>query len=321
MHSTTGSAPASVGLDAGQRGERLFLTLLGYGLMWVALFLAWLLAAGVQPEPTASYPSVPSVGSIAVLLGVTLILGAGAGLVACYGSQYGTTSPATVGESGRADPTSVWNVRSSAVFLVVFGSGLLLLGLSLPVSMLGLGHGLLPIYISPRAEIVPETVDAVAVASLTGGIALFAVGRRRHPTEFRSWWRRVGRYATVAGTVVVVIFAALLLVPIPQSSSLALSLPGGGTNLNFQEFPPGAVVTVTWATVPAAPVNLTVQGAPGTIFSANASSGTFSFHATGVPEPLYSFWITPSVSGTVFLNASYRAPLWSWPPGEPGSPT
>ena len=216
------------------------------------------------------------------------------------------------------------SVTRASVFLVVMGVGLLLMGLALPVANLGISHGLVPLYISPSVLFVPATLDAVGLGALALGIALLAAGRTRHRSEFRAWWQRTGRSVTVSGVVVFVVVTALLVVPVRQSFSAQLSIGGGNVGgITNELFPPGTVVTGSWSTSPKGPVNFTIQGGSysGDVYTANGSSGTFSFATTGSPWALYDFFGTSSSPETVNIGGTFTAPTWQWPPGEPGEPT
>jgi hypothetical protein len=303
--------------------QRLLFTLLGYSIAGFSIFFAWLFAAGVETSPDNFY-SGPSPPSLILLFVSISMLGVGAAVVATHGSIYGNAPDLTADATATGTERRAWNAGRIAVFLVVFGLGLLLMGLSLPVANLGLSHALLPLYISPTVLFVPETVDAVALGALALGISLLTLGRKRHQSELRAWWRRTGRYVTVAGVTVFLIVAALLYIPVHQSFSTQLSIFGGeGGGVSFEEFPSAGIqVSGSWSASPAGSVNLTIQDTSGaTIYTANASSGTFSFVTSGVPWPLYTFWGHSESSETVTVSGRFNAPTWSWPPGEPGRPT
>jgi hypothetical protein len=305
------------------RTPRLVYSLLGYSIAAVAIFLAWLWAAGVETSP-ANFDSGPTPSTL-LLLAVSIgLLALGAAIVAAYGSHYGNAPDATPEATGAETIGSTGSLGRVAVFLVVWGAGLLLMGLVLPVANLGISHALLPLYISPTVLFVPETVDWVALGALALGISLFIVGRKRNRSEFRAWWHRTGRYVTIAGVSVFVVVAALLFVPVQQSFSTQLSIDGGeGGGVTSEQFPAaGILVTGTWSASPVGLINLTIQDTSGTtIYTANASSGTFSFITSGIPWPLYTFWGHSVSPETVTIHGSFSAPTWSWPPGEPGRPT
>jgi hypothetical protein len=305
------------------RAERLPFALLGYSIAAAAIFLAWLWAAGVETSPS-NFDSGPTPSTL-LLLGVSIgVLVLGAAIVAVYGSVYGNTPGAAPGATSAGTLGSTRNVGRVAVFLVVLGAGLLLMGLALPVANLGISHALLPLYISPSVLFVPEAVDGIALATLALGVSLFVLERKHYRSEFHAWWRHVGQHLTVTSVTILVIVAALLLVPVHQSFSTQLSISGGqGGGISFEEFPAAGIqVTGSWSASPAGLVNFTIQDTSGaTIYTVNASSGTFSFVTSGVPWPLYTFWGHSLSSETVTVSGSYNAPIWSWPPGEPGRPT
>jgi hypothetical protein len=305
------------------RTQRLVYSLLGYSIAAVAIFLAWLWAAGVATSP-ANFDSGPTSSTLLLLAASIGVLTLGAAIVAVYGSHYGTAPDTTSEATAAGTNGATSSVGRVAVFLVVWGAGLLFMGLVLPVANLGISHALLPLYISPTVLFVPETVDGVALGALAIGISLFAIGRRQNRSEFRAWWHRTGRYVTIAGVSVFVVVAALLLVPVQQSFSTQLSTDGGGGGaVSAEQFPAAGIhVTGSWSATPAGLVNLTIQDASGTtVYTANASSGTFSFVTRGVPWPLYTFWGDSLSPETVTIHGSFSAPTWSWPPGEPGRPT
>jgi hypothetical protein len=293
----------------------------GGTLVAVGIVLAWFTAAGVRTTLNG-YDNSPSLPSLVGLGGCLALVTIGAAIVAFVGSRYGrvesTSPPTRPGGSLRSRGIA----RPGAVFLTTAGGGWLLLGLLLPVSNLGISHGPLPPYLPPSVLVVPQVVDATGLVLLAGGIALFARGRRRYPNEFGRWWRRTGRVALAVTVAIIVLFAALLLVPVSQSSSFGMVLSGGpGGAIGFTSFPRGVSVTGTWTSV-GGPAELNVTDSSGApIYSVNATGGTFSFVAEGIPVPLYTYWCTSATAVSVQLTFTYQAPYWMWPPGEPGAPT
>ena len=305
--------------DPGEGRDLLFVV--GYSIASFALAFAWLSGAGVETSPFDFY-SGPSLSSLLLLFGAIGMLGVGAAIVAVFGSIYGNNKGAETPTPSTGPGASAGRLGRSAVFLVIFGVGLLLMGLSLPVSNLGINHSGLPSYISPTVLFVPEIVDGLALGALALGISLLALGRRRHPSEFRGWWRRTGRYVTVAGVTVLIVMAALLVVPVHQSFSTQLGISGGSSGgITVEWFPAGIAIVGSWSANPTGVVNLTIQGGSGTNFTFNASSGTFAFVTSGVPWGVYTFFGTAAFPETVTINGTFYAPTWAWPPGEPGEPT
>jgi hypothetical protein len=298
--------------------RRILLFLGGYLLVIIGLLIAWQGAAGVTVSP-ANFYSGPTPASLGLLVGVIGLLVAGAFIVARYGSIYGSEEAA--GSVGTLD--GGWNLGRAALLLGILGGALLLLGLSLPVSNLGFGAGLLPLAISPSVLFVPETIDSIALGILASGICLLAIGRRRRPSEFRAWWRRTGRYVSIVGVTVILVVAGLVLVPVRQSFSAQLQIPGGsGGGVTDYVFPSGSPISGSWTASPAGSVNFTIQGPYGfTVYSSNSSFGTFSFPGTRATWELYLFVGRATSNETVIVSGTYYASTWPWPPGEPGEPT
>jgi hypothetical protein len=312
----TGSVPY-------RREQRLLFTLVGYATVCVAILAAWVGGAGVTTAPS-SFDSGPNPSSLALLFAMVGMLVVGSWVVAGLGSVYGRELRPAARTTEAGTLRGVWSLGRAAIFLMVLGGGLLLMGLALPLpSPLVLCHGLVPCYLSPTVLFVPAILDGVGMGALALGISFLAFGRRRNRSEFRAWWRRTGRYVTVGGMTIVVVVAALLIVPVRQSFSTQLSVYGGGSGgIGFEVFPQGARVTGSWSANPPGLVNFTIQGPSGAdIYSSNASSGTFSFTASGVPFAVYTFWGQSASPETVSVRGSFNAPMWSWPPGEPGAPT
>ena len=304
---------------SGAGASRVQFGLLGGAIAASAVFFAWLTAAGVETSPLNFY-SGPSLSSLLLLFLAVGALIEGAAIVAVFASIYGNASDPARGPTAGPAVRRGWSGGRGAVFFGVFGLGLLLMGLSLPVANLGISHALTPPYISPTVLFVPETVDGVAVGALALSIALFALGRKRDRPEFRAWWRRTGRYVTVTGTGVFVVVAVLVVVPVHQSFSTQFVIAGdNGGGITDELFPAGVVVTGSWSTVPHGSVNFTIQGgtSSGNVYAVNASSGTFAFTTTGDPWALYVFVGNSETPETVTISGSFSAPTWQWAPGEP----
>ena len=304
--------------------RRLGIALLGYLLAGLGVLLAWTSGAGVEGLPP-DYASGPASSSF-LLLGVCVgLLIAGAATVAAYGSQFGSVPESPHAPSASTSARAGRRRGRFAILLVVFGVGLLLTGLALPicVPLFALTHGPTPLYLSGPVLAVPDALDASALVVLAAGIALFALERKHHPSEFHAWWRRTGRYVTIAGIALVLIVAAELLVPVEQSFSTQLvTRPGSAGGIAFVWFSPGLHVTGSWGTNPTGPVNFTIQGPSGSLlYSVNATSGAFSFETHGVPWSEYTFFGQSGSVETVTITGTYLAPNWQWYPGEPGSPS
>jgi hypothetical protein len=299
-------------------GLRVFAILGGYGLMGAGLAIAWFGAAGVTTS-TTNFDSGPTAASLTLLLGVFALILAGAYVVTIYGSIYGRVHAKGI----LGVLYGGWNLNRTAVFFGNLGGGLLLLGLLLPLSDPGVGCG--PLFISPSVLIVPETLDGVALGSLAIGISLLVVGRFRGPNEFRAWWRRSGRYVGVTSVAILVIVAGLVLVPVRQSFSLQLDIGGGNGYFvggPYEALPPGTSISGNWAASPAGVVNFSIQAESGPVlYSANASSGTFSVSYYRTPQSVYFFLARATAPENVSIHVTYFEPTWPWPPGEPGSPT
>ncbi|MGP8076422.1 MAG: hypothetical protein ACLP8Y_06810 [Thermoplasmata archaeon] len=302
-----------------QREARLAAFFVGYGMVAFAIGLAFFGGAGVVTSPTNFY-SGPTPLSLALLFATIGILIAGAVVVAGFGSMLGNASEPESGARSAKLSGARLSIGRIAVFLVILGVGLLLIGLSLPLVPWCMSAALVPCYISPNVVFVPQTLDGVGLGALALGIAFFARGRMSSPSEFRAWWRRTGRYVTVVGVAVFLVTTALLVVPVRQSFSTQLRIEGGNIGgITDEVFPTGTIVTGSWSASPEGLVSFTIQGGSsgGNIYTANASSGSFSFTTTGNPWALYLFLGQSPSPETVTVSGSYIAPLWSWPPGEP----
>ncbi|MGA3022197.1 MAG: hypothetical protein ABSE66_05250 [Thermoplasmata archaeon] len=304
------------------RERRLVSLVIGYTLAANAITLAWAEGAGVTTSESNFYSGPPTPSSVGLLFVAVGLLATGAAIVTVFGSIYGNETEPVAETTTLRLAAPGWRFGQLAVYFAVLGVGLLLMGLSLPLGPWGLSS--LPSYLSPAVLFVPATLDGVGLGTLALGISFFILGRKRHRPEFRAWWRRTGRYVTVVGVVIIVIVAALLLVPVRQSFSTQLGMEGsdfGG--LADESFPAGIAVSGSWSTNPEGPVHFTIQDPSGTaIYTANASSGTFSFTTIGTPGAFYIFILDHTATPeTVSVNGSYVAPIWSWPPGEPGEPT
>lgn len=137
----------------------------------------------------------------------------------------------------------------------------------------------------------------------------------------RAWWRRTGRFIALGTFVVLAAIVPFLTVPVAQSYSVTLrSVPGAAGAFTWTTFPQGAEVRGTWEASPTLEVNFTIQG-NGYNLTEIGHSGSFNFTARGVPVPVYNFWLITNRSVSVGVNCDFNAPLWAWPPGEPGAPT
>jgi len=294
-------------------------SLLGFSIAGASLGFAWVTAAGVQTTSFSSGPAPVSLWLLFVAIGGLML---GAGVVAGVGARYGNERDGTSRNGSGLDRGSAWWLGRAAVFTEITGIGLFLMGLAMPVANLGINYSGFPTVLSPTVLWVPEVVDGVALGFLTLGAGLFALGRNRRPAEFRAWWRRAGRYASVTGVAVLLLVTALLVIPVPQSFSTQLDIRAGtGGAISSQYFPNGLVIHGAWSTNPTGLVHLTIQGGDGTNLSFNASSGTFSLVSVGVPWGVYSMIATADLSVNVTIHESFNTPWWTWPPGEPGNPT
>lgn len=296
-------------------------TLFGGLLAAASIGAAWFIGAGVTTINTYPAPG-PTPGSLISLALCAATLGVGAGAIAAYGSHYVRDA---VRETIGAEPDRARSQKyivPGAVFLAVFGAGLLLMGLALPLTpSLGISHGPLPLYIQPSVMWVPASLITAGLAGLGGAVVLFALARRSSPVAARAWWRRTGRFAALGTVLVLVITVPLLTVPLTQSYSTTLrSFAGEAGAVTFTTFPQGAEVRGTWQVSPEVKVNFTVQGAAYN-FTQVGTTGSFSFIARGTPQPLYTFVLGTNASVTVSVTCEFNAPLWTWPPGEPGAPT
>jgi hypothetical protein len=315
-----GGNPHGPALDSRER--RLVSLVIGYTLAAIAITLAWAEGAGVTTSESNFYSGSPTPSSVGLLFVAIGLLATGAAIVTVFGSIYGNeTEPVTETTSlGPAAPG--WRLGQLAVFFAVLGIGLLLMGLSLPLGPWGLSAE--PSYLSPAVLFVPDTLDGVGLGVLALGISFFLLERKRHRPEFRAWWRRTGRYVTVVGVAIIVIVAALLLVPVRQSFSTQLGAGSDFGGLADESFPAGISVSGSWSANPVGPVHLTIQDPSGiAIYTANASSGTFSFTTMGTPPGAFYLFILDHTATpeTVSVSGNYVAPIWWWPPGEPGEPT
>ncbi|MGP8072814.1 MAG: hypothetical protein ACLPZM_06770 [Thermoplasmata archaeon] len=306
--------PLSVSSD-----PRLFFSLLGTAIAGAFLGFAWITAAGVQTNYYSPGPALWSILLLFVAIGGVML---GAGVATGLGARYGNERDGIPWNPGTAGQGSPWWLGRAAVFTEITGIGLLLMGLGMPLANLGINHSGFPTVLSPTVLWVPEVVDGAALVLLSTGGVLLALGRNRRPAEFRAWWHRSGRYVTVAGVAVLLLVAALVAIPVPQSSAIQLDLQAGSAGAIATEyFPNGLLIHGSWSTNPTAPVQLTIQGGDGTNLSFNASSGTFSLVSAGVPWGVYSIFATGNLSVRVTVSQSFNAPWWTWPPGEPGNPT
>jgi hypothetical protein len=296
-------------------GVRVLSFFAGSGLAALAVVLVYQFGAGVVQSPTAGFYSPPTTLSLAELWLLIGLLAAGAAIAARPGLNYGTA------RGSESSTESRWldrNVGQLAVFLGIFGVGLLLMGLSLPVYSASQLCSL-PCYMSPSVFFVPQTLDAAGLGALVLGGAFFAVERHRHRAEFRAWWHRTGRYVTIAGVSVSLVVAGLLVVPVRYSESTRIGSGSAADGAAFLIFPAGVTVTGSWSIDPVGPVNFTVQcPTTVTIYEGNASSGNFSCTIPpGAPWSEALFLMTSKGPESGVVNISYYAPTWLWPYGEP----
>jgi hypothetical protein len=286
---------------------------LGYGLVGAAVGWAILGGAGVRPSPS-SFDSGPATSSLDLLYVAVGLLVVGAAIVARYGSIYANVPGPEERAAGRARAFS----GQAATGLVIVGVGLLLIGLLLPWLPWCISYAMTPCFISPSVTYVPHTLDWVGVGCFALGLAAFGARGLNRRAEFRAWWRRTGRYVTVAGVSVVVVVTAMMTVPIHQSFSQQLTIPRGESAAGSWIFPTGVRVTGTWSATPGGTVDFSIQSPTGaTVYATNASGGTFSFVTVGNPWGLYGFYGNSSSHEVVNVTGSYSAPSWAWPPGEP----
>ncbi len=286
-----------------------------------SIALAWFFGAGVTTVNTYPAPG-PTPGSLLFLAFLVTSLAVGAGVIATYGSRYVMDAEMEAAPAGHDSVRSRRRIPQSAIFLGAFGAGLLLTGFALPLTpALGISHGPLPLYIQPSVMWVPATLIGAGIGALGTAIVMFAWARRSSPLSAASWWRRTGRFVAVGTVAVLAITVPCLTVPVGQSFSATLqAYPGEGGALSFTSFPQGALVRGSWQASPTVPVNFTVRGNTYNLTQVG-SSGSFNFTATGTPVPLYTFMVSSRLRTTVTFTCDFSAPLWAWPPGEPGAPT
>jgi hypothetical protein len=290
-------------------------TVAGAGILW-----AFVGGAGVMPSP-ANFASGPTSASLSLLYVTVGVVVLGAAIVARFGSIYPNV-PELGATLGKAEPTRRGPASGRfAVFFVILGVGLSMMGLSLPLLPWCLSHGPAPCAISPSVVYVPHTLDVVGLALFALGIGLFVLRGLHHRPELRAWWRRTGRYVTVTGVAALVVVSGLLVIPVHQTFSNQTMVEAGSNGIGFWIFPTGVEVAGSWTTSPSGLVNFTIQGPSGTIYTDVATSGAFSFTASGTPWPLYTFYCSSSSHLTLIMSGSYNAPTWTWPPGEPTSLT
>lgn len=309
------SAPASP--------EQRAVGIVGFVLAVWAVLLAYGGGAGITTTPE-SYPNSSALSVVWLAFCVTL-LGVGAWMVAAYGSRLVTDVRREAGGTETRSHRLRNKLPEWAIFLSIFGGGLLLMGLSLPLSpALGTSHGPLPVYLSPSVTWIPATLIAVGLSAIASAVALFLTGRSAAPIALRNWWRRIGRWAALVVAVVLVLTVPLLTVPVSQSYSTTLGiLHANAGSITFTSFPQGSEIHGAWRATPATQVELTIQGNDYNL-TQDGTYGFFNFTATGTPLPLYTFWLNEantSIQVSVALTCNFSAPVWSWPPGEPGAPT
>ena len=301
--------------------RRGFAVLVGFVVEGGAIAGGLFGGAGVttSPSDTSSGPT-PASWLLLVLVGV--LMAAGAALVARNASAFPPPPAASAGPNGRFPPLRRVGGRIG-LFCSVLGGALLLLGLGLPLDLrFGISEGLFPPTLAPSVLFVPASLDGLGLALIAGGIVAFLRERRLRPALFRAWWRRAGRPTALGAILLVGLFTALLAVPVPHTFSMQLVLFGNGVGaLVVEEFPRGAVVSGSWYSTSGSTVNMAIEGPNGMFYSVNASSGTFSFTAQGIPWAAYDFLAVSDTADHVAVSGSFSAPIWQWPPGEPGAPT
>jgi hypothetical protein len=309
--------PASTGAPLARHEAAIFGGLLAGG----SIALAWGTGAGVLTSAT-SPASGPTSTSLLLLALALVLLGAGARLISAYGSRYVGDAETEAISAGPSFVRAWRDFPQLAIFLGTFGSGLLLIGLALPLTpALGISHGPLPLYIQPSVTWVPTSLIGAGVATLVASVGLFAAARRSSPLAAAAWWRRTGRFVAAVTVAVLAITAPCLTVPVAQTYSSQLHTYSGGAGaFTFTSFPQGVSVRGTWSTSPVEIVNFTVEG-DGYNLTQTGESGSFSFTASGTPVPSYTFSVSTRLQLTVTVTCQFLAPLWGWPPGEPGAPT
>lgn len=108
--------------------------------------------------------------------------------------------------------------------------------------------------------------------------------------------------------VVVVVLVALLAIPISTSYSYAVTATFSTNGVATLSPPSGAKVSGTFTTTDGDPVTFEIlDSGHSTVYSADASYGTFSFTAS---DPPYTFEaITTILSHTVDVSGHYTAPI------------
>jgi hypothetical protein len=118
---------------------------------------------------------------------------------------------------------------------------------------------------------------------------------------------RVRNVVIVVVVIAVVVIVALALIPIPHSFTEQLNssfLTDGKATFSPTS---GSAVTGTWSTASGDSVTLSITDSNGgTVYTASAHSGSFSFTAN---TPPYTFTDSSTLSETVHISGTYSTPL------------
>ncbi|MGB6500715.1 MAG: zinc ribbon domain-containing protein [Thermoplasmata archaeon] len=105
--------------------------------------------------------------------------------------------------------------------------------------------------------------------------------------------------------VIVVVLVALFTIPVSHAYSTEIASATGAPATQELSFPSGASVSGSWSTGDGAKVLFEITGFPGTFYSADAASGSFSFTSE---FGFYVFEANGSAAFTVNVSGSYSAP-------------
>ncbi len=171
--------------------------------------------------------------------------------------------------------------------------------------------------VDAQATVCPRCGTAFSAAApspvaggMPGMLPSYSVGGPATPMRGRSAPSHTLRNVLILITIAAVVLAILFLVPISHPFSDQLTgndvFPGG----HLLYFPGNAPVSLSWSVSGSGgPVEASLWGIPnGEIYSANGSSGSFSFTANGNP---YAFEFTTHSSADVSVNlqGTYSTPI------------